>query len=135
MTAALQVLRTLDKFDAIGRDGVVELLQKPAAEFGADLDPVQAGLVGLFLDCSGTSNKQTIDKVKRWFANARNVRSRVDMMALLEGHGEGETAFDRLLRMPANDDNTWSDGRRPRNIAWALDDLATALASMPPSII
>ena len=53
----LQALRCIDKFDKIGRDGVVELLQKPPEEFGANLDPVSAGVIGLLLDTAGKTNE------------------------------------------------------------------------------
>ncbi len=121
----LQVLRTIDKFDKIGRDGVVELLQKPVAEFGAALDPVRAGLIGLFMDVNGSSNEQTVQDIGRFFGHAKKVGSRLEMMAVLEETVDdgGITAWDRLLDMPQNEDETWNDGGRPANIGWALDDI------------
>lgn len=121
----LQVLRTIDKFDKIGRDGVVELLQKPVAEFGAALDPVRAGLIGLFMDVDGSSSEQTVDKIGRFFGHAKKVGTRLDLMGVLEGAADdsGRTAWDRLLDMPQNEDETWKDGGRPANIGWALDDI------------
>lgn len=128
----LQILRTIDKFDKIGRDGVVELLQKPAEEFGADLDPVRAAMVGLFLDSAvGDSNEQTIANIERTMAHIAKIRGRLDLMCKLEDTvvdaRAGETAWDRLLNMPVNADNTWTGRGRPRNVAWALDDLLYAV--------
>ena len=121
----LQILRSIDKFDKIGRDGVIELLQKPEEEFGAGLDPVSAGLIGLFLDVSGSSNEETIDNLKAWYNHALKVRTRVGMMVILEESVEpnGTTKWDRLIAMRQNEDETWRDGGRPKNIAFALDDM------------
>ena len=119
----LQVLRTIDKFDKIGRDGVVELLQKPEEEFGANLLPVQAELIGDFLDVK-------LDDMPAFFAHAAGVMSRIKMMALLEDtiDPDGGTKWDKLLSMRQNEDQTWNNGGRPENIGWALDDMIKALA-------
>lgn len=127
----LQVLRTIDKFDKIGRDGVVALLQKPVEEFGAGLDPVRAELVGLFLDTKGATNEETLNNMRAFFKHAGLVRTRLDLMVMLEEavEADGTTKWDRLLALRANEDQTWSDGGRPANIAWALDDMVLVLNS------
>lgn len=127
----LQTLRTIDKFDKIGRDGVVDLLQKDTDEFGANLDPVSAGLIGLFLDTDGATNEETLDNVKKFFKHAGRVRSRLQLMIALEEtvDSDGKTKWDRLLEMQPNDDESWNDGGRPANIAWALDDMVEVMAS------
>jgi hypothetical protein len=126
----IQVLRTMDKLDRIGTEGVVALLQKPPAEFGAQLDIIQAELIGLFLGTTGETNEETIRNAEDFRSHAGKVMGRVEMMGFLEGHkvGDGETALDRLLAMPTNDDEVWSPGHRPKNIAWALDDLVSVLS-------
>lgn len=127
----MQVLRSIDKFDKIGRDGVVALLQKPLEEFGANLDPVRAELVGMFLDTTGATNEETINNISAFFAHAGRVRTRLDLMVMLEEGVEpdGKTKWDRLLAKRANEDQTWSNGGRPANIAWALDDMVSVLIS------
>lgn len=128
----VQVLRTMDKCDKIGREGVIELLQKPPADFGADLDPIQAGLIGLFLDTSGTTNEETLKNIKGFFVRAGHVRARIDLMLALDQHvisADGTTAWDRLLSMSVNADETWARGR-PKNIGWALDDLLSVISTL-----
>ena len=129
----IQVLRTIDKLDKIGRDGVVDLLQKPVSEFGADLDPVRAALIGMFLDTGSDSNGQTLENIGVFFQSVARVRSRLDLMVALEDREvePGVTAWDRLLCLPCNDDETWRDGGRPANIAWALDDIVKAMHKAP----
>lgn len=124
----IQILRCIDKADKIGRDGVVALLQQPAEDYGAGLDPVRANLIGLYLDTKGETDEATIENLSKFFARASRVRARLDMMANLEEieASDGTTAWDRLLAMPANTDQTWNNGGRPENIAWALDDLVKA---------
>lgn len=126
----LQVLRTIDKFDKIGVDGVVALLQKPTSEFGAGLTEWQAQLIGRFLCVTGDSSERTIANAKKWFTDAKRVRDRINLMCLLEEtvHFDGSTSWDRLLSMTANPDNTWSDSGRPTNLGWALDDILQVLA-------
>lgn len=125
----LQVLRSIDKFDKIGREGVVELLQKPVEEFGADLDPVRAGLIGQFLDVRGKMNEETLSNMEAFFTHAGKVRRRLDLMVFLEETvgPDGKTKWDQLLEMRPNRDDTWSDGGRPANIAYALDDIAAVV--------
>jgi hypothetical protein len=45
--------------------------------------------------------------------------------------GDGTTMWDRLLAMTPNDDETWERGGRPKNIAWALDDMLGAIGRTP----
>lgn len=128
----LQALRSIDKFDKIGRGGVVELLQKPEEEFGANLDPVQAELIGMFLDVNGATNEETLNNMAEFFQHAGRIRTRVDLMVLLDSSEDasGKTKWDHLLAMRTNEDQTWRDGARPANVAWALDDMVKALISM-----
>lgn len=124
-----QILRTIDKHDKLGTDGVVELLQKPPEEFGCDLDPIRAGLIGQFLDCKGGDNSETLENMREYFSHARRVTARIRLMTAMEQDVEGRdtTPFDDFLAMPANDDETWRNGGRPKNIAWALDDILLKL--------
>jgi len=124
----IQILRTVDKVDKIGVSGVIGLLQKPAEGFGAGLDPVRAELIGSFLNSRSATNGETLENLRAFFPHASLVVRRLRLLVLLEDM-EGETAFDRLLAMRPNDDQTWTDGGRPANIAWALDDLADAIES------
>jgi len=125
----LQVLRSIDKFDRIGRAGVVELLQKPASEFGADLDPVRAEFIGMMLDTRADTNEGTLAALTDLMGRAALVNSRLKLMALMENSvlPDGSTVWDRLIGMPVNADNSWSDDARPENIGWALDDILDAL--------
>jgi len=126
----LQVLRTIDKADRIGIPATVDLLQQPIAAFGADLDPIQASLIGLFLDTKEKDGDDPIGHMRAFFSGAARVMARVDMMAFLDQQppdADGKTALDRLLAIPQNDDETWNAGGRPKNIAWALDDLVRAM--------
>ena len=125
----LQTLRTIDKFDKIGRDGVVELLQKPLEEFGANLDPIQAELIGIFLDTPGATDEEKINNIGEFFKLAKRVRCRIDLMVLMEEqvNADGKTMWDKLIAMRCNADQTWEHGGRPENIAWALDDIINAL--------
>lgn len=118
----LQILRCIDKTDKLGKDGVVELLQKPLSEFGADLDPVFAGVVGMLLHAD-------LNSVRNVLLRASRVRSRLALIVLLDEtqHEDKPTALDYLISMPTNRDNTWSNGGRPENIAWALDDILELL--------
>jgi hypothetical protein len=129
MTSTLQILRTIDKLDKLGKDGVVELLQKPESEFGAGLDVISANLIGLFLDNGqGKTNEQTIERMSSYLKHAIKVKSRIDLMVALEENilEDGQTSWDKLLAMPANKDETWNNKGRPNNIGWALDDLIKA---------
>lgn len=125
----LAVLRTVDKYDKLGRQGVVDLLQKPLEEFGADLMPWQAELIGDFIESGkgSASNEETLDRMAATFRRIVSVSDRFKFIGALEGQvvdlTTGETAWDRLLGMPQNEDETWKDGGRPKNIAFAVDDL------------
>ncbi len=127
----LAVLRSLDKADKLGRAGVVELLQKPFDEFGANLDPITAELLGQYVDCSGASNEQTLRKLNAFLPHAEGVRRRLDLIVLLDATPvDGVTGWDFLLEMRPNEDGTWRDGGRPANIAWALDDIASRIGRL-----
>ncbi len=123
-TQQLQTLRCIDKFDKLGREGVVELLQKSEDESGANLMSWQAELIGKYLDCSNASN--AIEAVKSWQTFAEKIRSRVELLTLLDA-GEGYTLLDRIIDYPANTDNTWSDTARPKHVGYALDDILCAV--------
>lgn len=138
-TQQMQVLRTMDKHDAIGTAGVVALLQKPESEFGAGLSATQARMVGDFLETKGADNAETLGNIRAWFVNAQAKRamadivlksplvmSRCKMLCVLDDDvimEDGETGLDTLLNMPANADQTWRGAGRPENLAWALDDI------------
>lgn len=120
----LQTLRTIDKVDKIGVAGVVELLQKPEAEFGADLMNWQAECIGMFLSSSGAENP--LDEINKQMLKIGRIRSRIDLMILLEADCDpetGKTKWDALLEMPVCHENTWNNNCRPYNIGWALDDI------------
>lgn len=124
----IQICRSIDKFDKIGRDGVVFLLQKPIEEFGANISPVHAELIGRFLDI------KCISDLNAYFKYAQHIRTRLDLMVLLEKTIESDniTKWDQLLAMPSNEDQTWSNGGRPANIAWALDDMIAVIRRKEP---
>lgn len=115
--AALQTLRTIDKVDRIGWDGVQKILTEPLPQ-GPGLHPTQAALL-----CG-------ILKAKNYITSAPMLLDRINIMTALDADttkdASGRTAWERLLEMPANADETWNDGKRPANIAWALDDLVGA---------
>lgn len=71
----IQILRTVDKLDKIGVPGVIDLLQKPAEKFGANLDPVRAELVGSFLNSRGATNGETLENLRAFFPHASLVAS------------------------------------------------------------
>ena len=65
----------------------------------------------------------------------RSFESRIDLMCALEEttvSPSGETAWDRLLSMARNEDETWGGNSRPANIGWALDDILAAISPPPP---
>lgn len=122
----LQVLREIDKLDKIGEAGVRAMLTdgmkdaSGAFNAGIGLHPAQAEFI---LACiSGAS-----DPLKR----ITMLCDRFAFMAKLEetvvDEKTGETAWDRLLNMPRNDNESWDNGGRPANIGWALDDLVVAM--------
>lgn len=127
----IQVLRTIDKLDKVGLGGVEKLLTIGLTDVsgsfipGCGLDPIQTNLLMGFLATKGETNDATLRAISAWFGRAQQVNSRIDMMVFLEDTdiGGDRTAWDRLLDMRPNEDETWSDGGRPANIAWALDDL------------
>lgn len=124
----LQVLREIDKLDRIGVDGVCAMLgdgvrdSSGAFNKGVGLHPLQIGIIREFLEIGGDN---PLGYLSEFFSKISLVRTRVALMAALEDTTlpDGSTAWDRLIAMRENEDNTWSDGGRPRNIAWALDDL------------
>ena len=120
------VLRTIDKCDRIGIEGVVALLQKPESAFGAGLDKITAQWIGQFLGTKGQNNDETIANMRAWFARASLIQRRLDLMTSLESTdaGDGRTQWDNLIDTPPNGDQSWSNGGRPENIGWALDDIA-----------
>ena len=129
----LQFLRTIDKMDRIGLDGVCDLLAKPAEEYGAGLADYQVQMVRFFFAPSSRSDDSgtvSLDEMRSRLKHLYKVKSRLVMIALLEEGGEDgrETALDRLLAMRVSDDQSWSNGQRPANIAWAIDDLVQLFA-------
>lgn len=106
-----QVLRSIDKYDRLGRVGVYELLTTgrtdESSHFmpGCGLNPLEALAILRFIE-TGAPKQMDL------------VASRFDMMIALEetvvDETTGRTAWDVLLDM------------KPENIAWALDDLVDA---------
>jgi hypothetical protein len=139
-----QVLRTMDKADKIGIAGVVEQLQRPAEQFGAGLTRTQARMIGAFMATKGADNYATLANMRAWFAEATAFNAAIttaaqDLMIvercrlvnLLDDEivfSDGTTGLDRLMAMPTNADQTWRDGGRPENIAWAIDDILDAVS-------
>ena len=121
----LQVFRTIDKFDKLGKDGVIELIQKPVSEFGANLMPWQAVLIGEIFDTKGAFNNETLSNLSKYMKRVGMVSARFKLMTFLEENVGNDrlTAWDRLLGMKPNVNETWDFGGRPANIAWAIDDI------------
>ena len=125
----LQALREIDKLDKIGPEGVRAMLTaglkdaSGAFNPGLELHPFQADF--LIAVCQ-TKGDGALPRIKQ-------LVSRVDLMCALEAIevATGETAWDRLLSLQQNQDETWATGGRP-NIAWALDDLARLLKAREP---
>jgi len=112
----LQVLREVDKLDRVGVEGVFDRLTKGARDDSGAFVPgvgLPAGKAALLLGM--IVGKPIID--------------RIVVIDALESHENpnGSTAWDEFLALPANDDNTWRDGGRPKNIAWAIDDLIVSI--------
>lgn len=113
----LQILRHIDKLDRVGLEGVFDRLTKGARDesgafvTGVGLDPAKSALLLAFI------------------VEDRPIMDRLQLMELLDEleMPDGSTAWDALLAIPANDDNTWSEGRRPANIGWVLDDILAVL--------
>ena len=140
MTTAIQVLREIDKLDKIGLDGVCAMLgnglkdASGAFNKGVGLDPLQIGMVRLFLaNSKGATDVETIANLKQTMSHLNKIKSRIDLMVALEdnivNNVTGETSWDCLLAMPQNSDETWGDNSRPANIAWALDDMIGAITA------
>lgn len=114
----LQVLRSIDKYDRVGDCGLFDLLTKGKMDSS-----------GAFIDGANLSSSKALFLVSLVSKN-RNLHARLNLIEALENEvirqGEdncGWTAWDELLNMPINEDETWKDGGRPANIAWALDDI------------
>ncbi len=126
----MQVMRSIDKWDRLGRTGVYDLLttgrtdESGAFVPGCGIHPAQAGAICAFV---GQDFGVGIEGMEKWFGR---IGSRFHLMIRLEETvtTDGTTAWDRLLAMPVNEDDTWSDGRRPANIGWALDDIIILLS-------
>lgn len=127
----LQALRTIDKWDKLGRDGVLALLQKDRAEFGSELQFWQAALLVDFIGSPTTGLDPKVIETK--LRDMTRIRSRFGLMAGLDSDATacpaGKTAWDRLIEMPTCKNQAWGNGCRPANIAWALDDIAAFLLS------
>lgn len=121
----LQVLREIDKLDKIGAAGVRAMLTSGLTDAsgahnpGVGLPPFIADFVISCVTAPSVSALSTL-------------LSRFDMIAFLEGHElkPGFTLFDRLLRLPTNEDETWNNGGRPKNLAWAIDDLVKSARAL-----
>ena len=139
-----QVLRIMDKYDKLGKQGVIEELQTPLEEHGANLPKWQAYSIGNFLDSPGKTNEETLTNINSWFQEQAEINkilgsvsksfwnvvsNRLDMLELLEAenNSDGMSKLDELLDRQENKDQTWKNGGRPSNIAFALDDLIEGL--------
>ncbi len=135
MDRKTQALREIDKLDKIGIDGVCLMLggglhdTSGAFNKGIGLLPIEVGMIRLFLaETTGhDSNEETLASLNEIMGRLTQIRGRIDLMCLLEENVvNGTTSWDRLLAMPTNENNTWNGGR-PKNIAWALDDLIAVI--------
>lgn len=102
---AADVLRTIDKFDKVGAQGVQELLTTGRKdESGAEIDGVglsaeQAGPVLAFLTSRGASNEETLDNLRRSVGNENEGVVALDAIALqLAAMGIGA---DRIIIDPS----------------------------------
>lgn len=128
------ILRQIDKFDKIGIDGVCAMLgdgltdKSGAFNKGAGLLPIQVSIIRLFLE-SGREAKTYEEQLNAFAETEKHIRcahNRIELMAKLEESvidEHGATAWDRFLALRPNADNSWSDGGRPKNVGWALDDI------------
>jgi histidyl-tRNA synthetase len=106
--AASDVMRTIDKFDKVGVDGVMELLttgrkdQSGAFIEGVGLGDKEARLVLNFLLARGSSNEDTIANLRKAVAGSRIGNDGVDELetiaALLDAQGYGP---DRIIVDPS----------------------------------
>jgi len=129
----IQVLRSLDKRDRVGVDGVIKLLTTGRVDHSGDFTPgvglsqaqavTMLGLLDCVDACFNPGDTRSVRVASRFALIARLDETVIDAAT-------GRTAWDALIDLPVNDDGTWTfDGgiRRPRNIAWALDDLVDIL--------
>jgi len=127
MVDKLQVLREIDKLDRIGPDGVRKMLttgMKDASgtfNKGVGLDDFTAEYFVTICTQKGEGNVI--------LANLQRLHSRLNLMIKLEETViDGDTtAWDQLINMTPNADETWANGGRPANIGWALDDIINQL--------
>lgn len=99
----LQVLRSIDKKDRIGIEGVFDLLTVGRKDQSGDWTPgvgltsAQAGAIVAFL-LSGEGDSE-----------GRRIANRMRLMCALEEIevGGGFTAWDRFLSIQPNEDQTW----------------------------
>ncbi len=94
------VLRTVDKFDKVGREGVLQLLTKGRLDSsGAYIDGVglseeQAEIVYLFLNSTGDNNNETLDLLSQLVGDTvqgeQGLKELSQMAQLLEAQGYEE---------------------------------------------
>lgn len=138
----LQILREIDKLDKIGLDGVCAMLGEGlkdasgAFNKGVGLMPMQVAMYRYFFESTAglTDNQDILAALEGALIHLDKVRTRIDLMALLEERvvdaETGKTLWDHLLNMAANTDQTWSNGGRPENVGWALDDLVKIIRTV-----
>lgn len=124
LSKATEALRAIDAYDRIGARGVFDRLTAGRLDDSGDFKPGVGATPSQAVVLCGMLNREIGDRVK--------------LMASLENTvvgPSGETAWDRLLAMEINADELWKDGRRPGNIAFALDDIMKLTrASMPSGL-
>lgn len=112
MGERLDILRAMDGYDRLGPIGVFERLTSGRRDAS-----------GAWTEGCGVSRGQAAVLAG---VLSHDILDRLEMMSRLEDKvidADGNTLWDVILRMTPNDDETWDNGGRPRNIACALDDL------------
>lgn len=117
MDTKLAAMRAIDAYDRIGVLGVFDRLTAGRTDES-----------GAFTQGVGATNGQAMIVCGLL---ARHVGERLVTIEFLEraviNQETQETAWDRLIAMDTNSDNTWNNSKRPANIAFVLDDIGRLL--------